>query len=189
MSRPAFIVDGYQEKKIVQQLCPNAPIRLLNRNGRDVELHAAAKRVVSLIRLLGNRYYPFVIIFDREERKESSSRVAEVLRELILSEGIVDDLVIGVPDRMIENWLLADWATVQSLGKLKTPKSQIFEGCNGKAAIKKLLPKGNTYQETVQGVEWFSAVNVNALFRNSSSFYHFVNELEHLDCLWLRPCF
>lgn len=170
MSKPAFIVDGQQEQKIIQRLCLGAAVRVLNCNGEDVELHAAAKRIASLIRLMGNRYYPYVIIFDREKRRESAARIRETLESLIRAEEIVDEIVIGIPDRVIENWLLADWMTIQSQGKLRPPNvMKTFEGSSGKAKIKKLLPKGGIYQETVQGVSWFLEANVKTIFEKSPS--------------------
>ena len=48
----AFIVDGQTEKKIVQHLCRDAPVRMTNLNGKDVSIAAIAKRVSSLIKLL-----------------------------------------------------------------------------------------------------------------------------------------
>ena len=87
----AFIVDGHQEQKIVQLLCPGSPVRRLNCNGRDVEVAAAAKRIVSLIRLIGNKCHPFVIVFDRESRTMTSEALAAELVSQLRFEGIVDD--------------------------------------------------------------------------------------------------
>ncbi len=189
MSNPAFIVDGQQGKKIIQHLCPGAPVRVLNCNGDDVELHAAAKRIASLIRLMGNKYYPYVIIFDRESRWDSPSTIKVKLESLIREEGIGDLLVIGVPDRMIENWILADWENIRAQGRLKHPtRLKTFEGCNGKSTIRKLLPKGGIYQETVQGVSWFLTADVKIIFRQSPSFQALAKGSQQLTCGWLKPC-
>ncbi|MDA8089573.1 MAG: DUF4276 family protein [Nitrospiraceae bacterium] len=190
MSNPAFIVDGHQEQKIIQQICPNSPVRMLNCNGKDVALPAAAERIASLIRLMGNKYYPYIIVFDRESRVASASQIKESLEKLIRSEGISDDLVIGVPDRMIENWILADWDNVKSKGKLKSSKIlPICEGRNGKGLIKRLLPNDGKYQETIQGVDWFLGINVKIAFEKSPSFREFSGTLRKVGCKWLRPCF
>ena len=190
MNKPAFIVDGQQEQKIIQQLCPGAPVRILNCNGEDVKLDAAAKRIASLIRLMGNRYYPYVIIFDREKRRETAAIISKTLVNLIRADDIDDEIVIGIPDRMIENWLLADWENIQSQGKLRNSNvRKTFECSNGKAIIKKLLPKNGIYQETVQGVSWFLKANVKAIYEKSPSFHLFANALQELSCAWLNPCF
>ena len=95
MINPAFIVDGLMEKRIIQKVCPGKPVRLLNCNGKAVSYEAAAKRVASLVRLLKNNY-PIVIIFDREERSDTSLQITTFLKEAILSQGIqqVDLLLV-----------------------------------------------------------------------------------------------
>jgi hypothetical protein len=60
----AFIVDAPTEKKILQGLCPDSPIRMTNLNGKDVAIAAIAKRVSSLLKLLKGRYYPVIILVD-----------------------------------------------------------------------------------------------------------------------------
>lgn len=190
MSQPAFIVDGQQEQKIVQHLCPGAPVRVLSCNGDYVELQAAAKRIASLIRLMGNKYYPYVIIFDREKRKASAETIRERLKELIMAEEIHDEIIIGIPDRMIENWILADWENITLQEKIKnTGVTVTFEGLSGKAKMKKLLPRNSIYHETVQGVSWFLKANVKVIYKNSHSFCLFANALKKLSCDWLNPCF
>jgi hypothetical protein len=188
-NRPAFIVDGHQEQKIVQRLCPGAAVRMLNCNGDEVDLSAAAKRAASLIRLMGNRYYPFIIIFDREGRCLSATEVGKSLECFLREEGIDDMLIIGVPDRMIENWILADWENVQQQGNLRIQtSSKSFEGTHGKSVIIRLLPRDGRYQETIQGVDWFVTGNPSIMFRNSVSFRQFVLSLNNVDCRWFAEC-
>lgn len=188
MNKPAFIVDGHQEQKIVQKLCPGSAVRMLNCNGQDVELQAAAKRIASLIRLMGNRYFPFIIVFDREERRETAEQVKALLEKSIRDEGVNDQLVFGIPDRMIENWILADWANCQTKGCLKNRlKSECaFEGRNGKSDIRKFLPRDGRYQETIEGVDWFVTADPNTIAQYSCSFREFLVGISRLRCKWLR---
>jgi hypothetical protein len=51
MSNPAYLIDGHLEKKVIQQICPGAIVRILQCNGRDVSLQAIANRVASHCRL------------------------------------------------------------------------------------------------------------------------------------------
>lgn len=67
MSNPGFIVDGQMERLIINHFCPDRPVKLLNCNGKDVSLEAAAKHAASLIRLM-KRNYPVILIFDREKK-------------------------------------------------------------------------------------------------------------------------
>ncbi|MEN6458582.1 MAG: hypothetical protein ABFC63_06590 [Thermoguttaceae bacterium] len=186
-NKAAFIVDGHQEQKIVQRLCPGSPVRRHNCNGRDVEVAAAAKRIASLIRLIGNSYYPFVIVFDRESRTTAAMNLAKDIESQLRSEGITDELIIGVPDRMIENWILADWANAKAKGAFveSRPPASI-EGTNGKGVVMKSLPRGGRYHETIEGVDWFIACNPSTLCSKSLSFRHFAHQLRALGCSWLK---
>ena len=47
MNKAAFFVDGNLEKKFIQRACPNTVVRILNCNGKDVEMSAIAKRVAT----------------------------------------------------------------------------------------------------------------------------------------------
>ena len=65
MSKPAFLVDGHAEKKIIEKLCPGHPIRLINCNGEDVSLTAIAVRANNLIKSFNTIRYPIIILIDR----------------------------------------------------------------------------------------------------------------------------
>ena len=187
MGKVAFIVDGHQEQKIVQQLCPGSPVRRHNCNGRDVEVAAAAKRIASLIRLIGNGYHPFVIVFDRESRTTTAMQLAKDIESQLRSERITDHLIIGVPDRMIENWILADWPNAKAKGDFIGAKpSASIEGANGKGIVMKHLPKAGRYHETIEGVDWFVSCNPSIMCSKSASFHHFASQLKTLGCSWLK---
>lgn len=186
MSRPAFIVDGEQEQKILQKLCPGSPIKRLNCNGENVELSAAAERAASLIRLIGQAYYPIIVIFDREKRQDSADQVRQELYELIAKEGVCSQVIVGVPDRMIENWILASWNTISTRCQFKGARPGIIEGQNGKSLIKRKLPKGRYYHETIEGVDWFVHSDACEIYTNSSSFKTFADSVSSLNCKWLK---
>jgi hypothetical protein len=185
MSNPAFIVDGQMEKKIIQSLCPSSPVRILNRNGKDVSYDVAGKYASSLIRLLKHNY-PIIIVFDRENRSDPSATIATSLHDAIIGYGIQNvDILIGVPDRMIENWLLADISSINMYYGLNPCICQInFEGTNGKSKLRSII--GNsTYSETQDGPAMFSLCSVNNLYSNSSSFKSFCNIIKTINCTWL----
>jgi hypothetical protein len=184
MSNLAFIVDGQMEQLIIGNLCPNKPVRLLNCNGRDVSIEAAAKRVASLIRLM-RRNYPIIIIFDREKRLESSEVICKKLIEAIKSNGIHEvPIVIGVPDRMIENWILADINSVNTYYGISIPQLD-FEGKGGKGQIRKLIEPHN-YQETEDGPEIAKKINFNIAKSNSISLNSFLSKIiEIIGCCCL----
>ncbi len=93
---------------IIQTLCPGQRVQRIGLNG-DVSIKAIAERLASLIYLLGNRHYPIVIVIGREKRIETSEEIKEALRVELNNLGVVNQVIIGVSDRIIENWILADW--------------------------------------------------------------------------------
>ncbi len=180
MSNPVFFIDGQMEKKIIQALCPNQPIRVTGLNGKDVTVKAIAKKIAPLIRLLGNKFYPIVILLDKEARKITFEEMANQTKEALIEEGITDqDLRIGVADRMIENWILADWETFAGK-KTKPPET---EGINGSSIIKKV--KGG-YDKTTEGVEYFIAARQNILYNSSESYKHFIDQLNGIKCAYIN---
>lgn len=185
MSSPAFIVDGHQEQKIVHHVCPSAPVRRLNCNGDNVAISAAAKRAASLIRLFGNRHWPIVIIFDREGREETWQQVREEFLKCLLCEGVRDQCILGVPDRMIENWLLADWNNSVQRLSLAGGRPQEIEGTHGKSLVRSRLPKGRFYNECTEGFDWFLSASPIVMYKGSSSFRGLADALLMLQCHWL----
>ncbi len=177
----AFLVEGRMEQRIVQRLCDGVPVRLIGANGRDVTPTAIAKRAAPLIRLLKN-YYPIVIVFDREARKLSCAAIEAELRQALKAHKVErDDLIIGIADRMIENWILACSQVRRKYGLLES-----CEGKDGKAILSLALERnGKSYHETTIGVEMFCAIDVGAVREHSSSFARFVRELGQ-HCSWIR---
>ncbi|MCE5251069.1 hypothetical protein LLG96_12705 [bacterium] len=185
MNNPAFIVDGQMEKRIVQNLCPGQPVRLMNCNGKNVTYDAAAKHAATLIRLL-KRYYPIIIVFDKEKRTDSSDVVARSLLEAIATHDLQGvNILIGVPDCMIENWMLADITAINLYYNLHPPISQSnFEGKNGKSHIR-LIIGSQHYSETQDGPLIFNKCNVTSIYKNSISFRNFFNLISSINCKWL----
>lgn len=183
MHKPAFLVDGHQEKKFIQRACPGIPVRIINLNGDDVEIQAIVKHVGSLIRLLGSRYYPIVIIIDREGRDKTSETLCAEIIQGLREEGIADDLIVGVADRMIENWILADNEIVCGDEGFQKKPPDDCEGLNGKKVIKECI---RNYQETTVGVELLLKCRASRIREKSSSFASLYQELPFKkSCRWL----
>jgi hypothetical protein len=181
----AFIVDGLTEKKIVQALCPGAPVRMTNLNGKNVAIEAIVKAVHSLVSLLRGRHYPIFILCDREGRDISSEKMESELLECLDALGIAcGEAIVSCPDRMIENWMLADREYFSDFYGISLEEA--FEGVNGKAKIRSLLKeKGVLYHETTIGVEIFQKVDPHSVGKNSISFARFRERADPF-CRWLR---
>ena len=180
MNNPAFIVDGFTEKLIIQKICPGKPIRRTDLNGKNVQLCALAKKIASIIRILGDNYSPIVIIVDKEKRDISYNVMISSLEKLIKNEGVISKFIIGVPDIMIENWMIADWEILDT----EENKPIKTDGSNGSSVIKK---NKNTYNKTTEGVTYFLKANPINIYNNSPSYRTFMNSLVgKLSCFYLE---
>lgn len=186
MPRPAFIVDGLTERNVIKALCDECPIQITNLNGNTVTIEAVAKKIASLIRLLSNRNHPIVIIVDREERSESCQDMEKCLRDGLKREGISDDqVVIGIPDRMIENWLLADWGNFKRVTGLASSvvKPEGVEGSKGKSLVRKHYP---AYHGPTHAHEILRKSDPRKVVSNSNSFKLFFGAIRgRLPCSWI----
>lgn len=186
MTRVAFIIDGFTEKRILQRLCGDVKIARLNVNGRDVKIASIARRVDTILKVFGNRYYPVFVVFDREGRRETAEEVRLGLIRLLEELGHGGQVRVGVPDRMIENWMLADYKNVEKYYKVKGDGTRrSHEGKNGKSEMRKLAGTGSGYDGVVHGVETFCGGSPTVMARNSQSFRSFAEELRG-ECGWFR---
>lgn len=187
MASVAFIVEGDLEQDFVQNACPRSPVRRLGCNGDTVTIEAIAKRVGTLGRLLQRKYGVLIVVFDREKRSESCDEIKNSLIQALYSEGITSRIVIGIPDRDIETWIVADPEMLRSSAKIVQDRQiDCCEGRKGKTAIKSLLAEGHYYVETVHGHIWLKKSRASVVASNSASFAAFASELSDLDCWWLQ---
>lgn len=187
MTKPAYLVEGDLEQKFIQNICPGCPVKKIGCNGESASVEAIAARVGTLGRLLHKRYAPLIVIFDRERRDISVDELEKSFLSELLKEKIDVPVIVGIPDRNIEAWILADYEMFLQSAKLN-PSSQLFtfEGKNGKSVIKQTLGFGRSYVETIDGVAWLKSARPSIMLRNSPSFSRLYNALSKLECWWLR---
>lgn len=186
MIRPAYLVEGHLEQIFVQNACPGCPVRRINCNGDDVSIGAIAQRVGSLGRLLQKKHSPLIVLFDRENRTESVAEIEAQFRDALRPEGIVVEIVVGIPDRDIESWILADNVQFRkNAGATSSTSLDSCEGKRGKPIIKRVLGRTRSYVETIDGVAWLKSSRAVEMRRNSPSFRSFAGALDMLNCWWL----
>lgn len=187
MNKPAFLIDGFTEKLFLERICPNSKINRINCNGSSVSIESIAKRVSSLIRLMNNRYYPIIVVVDREDRDLTTVEMEKLLKDELNKAGVKEDVRIGVCDRMIENWILSDWETfAENCTSVEVVKPAFTEGLKGKSFIKKVHP---TYQETIDGVNLLLKASPKKMYDNSLSFRQFADKISDINCEWLNTLF
>ncbi len=187
MSRHAFIVEGDMEQIFLKKICGGRRIPVLSvGNGKKFPMTTMATHIGALLSRLNDRHYPVVIVFDRERRKESSDDLSktlleelEKLRKLGKHRYDKSKLRIGIPDQMIENWILADHEYMESRFGVKI-KLINFEGKHGKNIIRKLLEK-ESYKETTRGVEMLEEMNFLRAAQRSPSLAKFLDSLD-INC-------
>ncbi len=170
----AFIVDGHQEKKVVQRLCPDAPVRMTNLNGKDVDLRVIARNVASFIKLLKGRHFPVCVIVDREERSDTSEQIERFLEIELRAFGVDVELIVSSPDRMLENWIIAGNPTCEDDRVLCGNRSQPADVSHGKSVMNKLMHERKlSYYETGNGVELFCKIDLKQAADRSPSLQRF----------------
>lgn len=190
MTKPAFIVEGFQEQKIVYELCPGCRTLRLNTNGRLVKLEKIAKMIQDNLISFGNRYHPIVVVFDREGRVESSQAIIEGVRknlEKFQRREFIDKMIFGVPDRKLEAWLLP---FIDKSGNFVDKPTEGHEGfsCLGELENRMLEASEVGYNKTDNGVTIFKKIDPMKLSTVSASFQSFLTETElnGLNCRWLK---
>jgi hypothetical protein len=183
MSKPAFLVDGQLEKRFIQDVCPGSPVRLINCNGDKVSSYAISKRIATHYRLLNKKYSPIIVVVDRETRDISAEEFKGELIRLLIEDNVSENIVLGIADRMIENWILADKENISRYANISVNDIENAEGKGGKYLIKKIIPE---YHETTVGVELLKKSNPSRM-HSSKSFLDFFNQLQQkINCWWLN---
>lgn len=176
---PAFIVDGFTEKNIIDKICPNRPIRRTDLNGKDVTLDKIAERLETYLRLFNNKYYPIIIIIDKEDRDQSCAEIIKYLKNKLDDAGFKnDDIRISIADRMIENWLIADTKIFN-----ENDKPIKIDGINGSAVLKK---KYGTYSKATDCLKIINDFCPETAYKNSESFKQFVDSIDSIDCAFTK---
>ena len=187
MKNPAFIVEGDQEQKIVQKLCPGRKVVKLGVNGKTVTYAKIASVIRDKIKLFGNRHYPIIVLFDRESRADSSEMIIRnVCSELEkhVKKELVAEIIFGVPDRKIEAWILP---FVDNSGNFLHIPSGDYEGqyCLGELE-RRFIEQPIGYSKTTQGVAYFSQINPDELAQISHSFRLFYERVKTIPCRWIQ---
>lgn len=169
----AFLVDGQTEQRFVQLVCHGNPVQRLNLNGSTVSAEAIAKRAATQIRLWRGRYYPVVILVDLEDRTCGHLALKVAIEQALAAEGISERVLVGVANRMIENWMLADCG----------PKSlRVVDGLHGCNELRRLFPE---YDKAADGPEMLKRARASVIRQRSPSFSDFHDVVAEIGCHWL----
>jgi hypothetical protein len=133
----------------------------------------SAKKQIAMLRAWGCSR--IAIVTDFEGR---SGAAAEFCRRALAHAAkceFANDVLFFAPDKMLENWLLADVAWLSSkkkyIRKLKAQKN--YESIDGKSALKKMFAPGYAYNEVKHSAELFPLIRGAEAEKYSASFLNF----------------
>jgi len=134
------------------------------------DIATRSRKQIAILR--GFRCARIVVMVDFEERREPYQ---DFLDKLLTAFAAIDfglPVRTAVPNRMIENWYLADikYLSAHKAFLRKGLRQKRYEGTNGKAEIKKCMEHGHSYSETKHGPEMFAILRFDAARKNSPSF-------------------
>jgi hypothetical protein len=120
-----------------------------------------------------------VVVLDFENRPMPYSVFVEELISQFASIQLPVSVAVAVPNRMIENWYLADieFLSKQKLFLRDGIQQKTYEGKDGKALLKRLMRKGISYSETKHGPELFEILRFDVARKHSASLDKFLNEI------------
>ena len=181
MPNPAFIVEGRMEQLIARRICPGQPVTKIGCNGDSAPIEVVAKFVAAQIRVLNNRYYPIIIVFDREGRDISCDQIKQEMIAILHDQYNFSDqdIRIFVADRMTEDLYLADIESILVHYNLGPFVEQEFRG---KGGLARLLHPKHQYHETTLGVEIFFIINHQAVAASYPHWSDFLVTVEELIC-------
>jgi hypothetical protein len=182
-----FAVEGHLERNFLSQNCKGLHNIRIGVQGVAVSAEAIAKQLESQWRLRLGHFRNLVVVLDREGRQQSSSEFSKHLEGLLYKhcEG-VSVVIVGCPDRMIENWIIADHEVVADYLGHAFPKYE-GDGKSGKAMLKAVFRSaGRTYFEVADGVTLLKKSRIPKIVRSSASAREFFSRCA-IDCWWLLP--
>jgi len=138
------------------------------------DIVAATKKQIAILNALGAS--EILVMLDCENTTVPCEKSVKEFTLLLRTMGAAESVQVTMPDRMIENWYLADIAYLSK--KRKTffrgvLKQKNYEGKNGRTVLKRLLHKSVTYNEVIHGAQMFKTIRFSAAKANSRSFSSF----------------
>jgi len=145
---------------------------------RPTRIISSAKKQITILKALGCQQ--IIILTDFECRQSKYTDFLKALTEGADSLECGAEVLAASPNRMFENWYLADIAHLsKTIAFLRDRISQKnYEGTDGKKEFKKHMKKGVSYSEVRHGGQLFVGIRIRVARKNSASFDHFLRCIE-----------
>jgi len=174
MERIAALVEGHTETHFVKAAYPRAIVQRCLPNGKDVDIDVIIETIHDRMEILGGDIKKVLIIFDREGRTESAEYIQNYVREKLSKICNNRTFYIGVSDKQIENWIVAD---SDYIGKryIKPEYKYPGDGTSGKEILKRLH---GTDQAPGDKARMLKLTTPSQSKLNSVSLANFVNQID-----------
>jgi hypothetical protein len=145
------------------------------------QLVVSSKKQVNMLAAMGCK--GALLVLDFEQRSESYLHFLAALNSEIASAVFPIEVAAAVPNRMFENWYLADILGISVRAFIKPgAKQKPYEGTHGKDQLKRLFRNEISYNEVKHGPSLFKAIDFERATLNSSSFAAFYTIIsKHLN--------
>lgn len=156
MERIAALVEGHTEAHFIKLSYGNSIVQRPFPNGRDVSIDIIVESIVDAMETIGGNINHIIILLDREGRavswREIFSHVLEKSTEIFAGRNIY----MGLTDRHIENWILADESFIADKFAIES-YSYAGDGTYGKSILESIC--GNTLRGPVDKAMMLKAIS------------------------------
>lgn len=134
MVKIAALVEGHTETHFINATFPKPHFQRPFPNGKDVSLDLIAESISDALEVVGGEIDAILVLLDREGRAITAQDMAVELSGKLKKLGCNRKIHIGVTDRHLENWILADQEAIRE----KFQREDFFyagDGTRGKAIL------------------------------------------------------
>ena len=108
MERIAAIVEEHLEAHFIKETYSRALVQRCLPNGTRVNLDLIVDAIADQLEIIDGTVRRVVVLLDREGRPETCGEMSQYLRNKLSVIDPSRSFYVGVSDRQIENWILAD---------------------------------------------------------------------------------
>lgn len=176
----AALVEGHTEIEFFNRSMSGVLAMRVIQNGGTLDV--ALNSIERGFRALGINRSKIIILFDREASELTCQQLAEEVRVRIEPHRANRTVVVGVPNREIENWMLAAQSLVRDT--ISEPGYQYAcEGSSGKSRFERLT----SIRSPAEKAQFLKKAVASDIAEYSPSFDDFLNQFdEAFDWYWIK---
>jgi len=179
MEKIAAIVEGHTEEHFIRATYASVHITRPIPNGRTVTTEVVIEAIIDALELIGGNISKVVVLLDREQRDLDAEAFIMAIRNGITPRCGARAIYIGVADRQIENWIIADEQEMRS--RFDRTFKYPGDGCAGKTVLQSL--SGGTSRGPRDTALLLKSCSATRSAGNSPSLSRFIQAID-FDWVW-----